>query len=1412
MADRPAPPQPAASAPARPWAAGLGLLLPLGTVVALLLLVLAALAGAGRWLLFSEAGSRWLVDRLPFVEATGFKGALLGAHWQAERLHVSWAGGAESVTVEGLSAEGLSWAWRPHDHAWLGLDVRHVAARKLTVHTGPRGKRPLPVPHSIAMPFQLALHDGRVAELAIDALAPMRQLSVAGLVLDSRPGARHGVEQAAFEWYGVSVVASARIGTAAPLPMVAQATLRPTLEGAAPRWAAVLRAGGDVAHIDLTGTLRGVPRAGRDAPLLDLHAGLRPLEAWPLGALTLQTQALDLAALSPGAPETRLSGSVELASHAQDRPLAATIRLDNALPGRWNEQRLPLQRLSAELSGRLDQPGRLELGRFELALADAANPAGSWTGNAVWQGHELKVQSRLVDVSPQRLDGRAAAMKLSGPLAATLRGLASPGPTPATRPPPHLAWKVDLEGTLDAAPQPVHLVVDGEASEQRLEFKQVHASTGSATADLRALVQRVGRTDWKVETAGNLVNFDPVPWWPGEAGTTWRQTPSRLSAGWQFELRLPGDAARLPAIALAQRVAGNGTLRIHDSVLSGVPLAADATLGYVQSGAASPASLRGEVRLGGNLVVIEGHGDPAGAGHADRWRAEIKAETLATLAPLARVHAALANWVPRQGSAVASITADGRWPALRTEGTALVQQLLVGTARISRGQANWRMGTSGEQPLALQLELADLQHGALRAQRLRADLRGTLADHQIDISAALPLAPPPLAVKVLGVHTQAGTLAQMRARGAWLADPAGGGRWRAELEHLLVGSWDGSPGATPPAPVWAQARGLRGELQFDADGGLLTLHADAGRLLVADAVALRWDDVRLDLRGAHPGIELHADIEPFALAPLLARAQPGMGWQGDLRLAARVDIRAAERFDADLVFERRGGDLHVAGSDGTQLLGLTELRVTLAAHDGLWVFNPVFKGRSLGEIAGSVRVQTTPERRWPPADAPIEGNVQARAADIGIWSAWVPPGWRLGGELRTMAALGGRFGQPRYTGQITGTGLTVRNLLQGVHVNDGQVIVRLEGDHAQIERFSLRGGDGSMAITGGASFETGLWPQSMLLKFKAERFRLLGRVDRNVIASGNAELTLQSEQMKLDGKITINEAMIDASRGEAPTLDDDVTVREAGKPVVKVAEAGVARKCAFMAGVDIDLGDGFRARWRGVDTGLRGQLRLTTTPNCQPQVHGTINAEQGTFVSYGQKLDIERGILAFSGPYDNPRLDVLALRPNLDTRVGVAITGNVQSWRPRLYSDPEKSETEKLAWLLLGRAPDGLGRNDTALLQRAAMALLAGEGEAPTDALLKSLGIDELSLRQGDTDVRETVITLGKQLSRRWYVGYERGVNATTGTWQLIYRIAQRFTLRAQSGLDNSLDAIWVWRLQETPADAGVRKSTLVPP
>jgi len=201
-----------------------------------------------------------------------------------------------------------------------------------------------------------------------------------------------------------------------------------------------------------------------------------------------------------------------------------------------------------------------------------------------------------------------------------------------------------------------------------------------------------------------------------------------------------------------------------------------------------------------------------------------------------------------------------------------------------------------------------------------------------------------------------------------------------------------------------------------------------------------------------------------------------------------------------------------------------------------------------------------------------------------------------------------------------------------------------------------------------------------------------------------------------------------------------------------------------------------------------------TSPGGRLAVNGTVRAVDGSYAAYGQKLAIERGLLTFVGAVENPRLDIEATRPHLDLRVGVAVTGTALAPRVRLFSEPELSEVDKLSWLVLGRGSESVGRADTALLQRAAMALLAGEGPGVTDRLTQALGIDEVSIRQSDGELRETFVSVGKRLGERWYVGYERGLHTTTGNWQLIYRIARRLTVRAQAGADNALDLIWTLR------------------
>jgi len=226
-----------------------------------------------------------------------------------------------------------------------------------------------------------------------------------------------------------------------------------------------------------------------------------------------------------------------------------------------------------------------------------------------------------------------------------------------------------------------------------------------------------------------------------------------------------------------------------------------------------------------------------------------------------------------------------------------------------------------------------------------------------------------------------------------------------------------------------------------------------------------------------------------------------------------------------------------------------------------------------------------------------------------------------------------------------------------------------------------------------------------------------------------------------------------------------------------------ARVGAGADGEVILLEDQDRSRWDRA--AIREGLAL---------IDGTLRAVDGTYQAYGQKLAIDRGILGFTGTVENPRLDIEASRPDLDVRVGVIVSGTALAPRIRLFSEPEMSELDKLSWLVVGRASETVGGADTALLQRAALALLSGEGPGVTDRLTKAIGLDEISVHQGAGEVKDTIVSLGKQISKRWYVGYERGLNATTGSWQLVYRIAQRLTIRAEAGGDNAVDLTWTLR------------------
>ncbi|AKJ27979.1 translocation/assembly module TamB domain-containing protein [Caldimonas brevitalea] len=1000
------------------------------------------------------------------------------------------------------------------------------------------------------------------------------------------------------------------------------------------------------------------------------------------------------------------------------------------------------------------------------------------------------------------------------------------------------------------ADQSVQLTLQAQATPTRYQLDVLQARAGAARLDAKGHAERRGE-QWALDGGLTLQSFNPALWLPGPAEAGWRRARTQLNGDAALKFQLPAEAA--DTAALLRLAAGSLKVRLHDSIVADQPATLDLD---AQADGAGRVDARSELQAAGNAARLEALLRVPAPGRSaaldDRLELHLDAPTLQRLAPLAQAfgipglqgsaqldaeaRGPLGGWIAAQAAAAAPAPANGNGakaargkpastppqkpaastpppplPTIHTEGKVAVDGLRLGDLlALQRLQGRWNASTDTQAPMTAQLRAEQLQLKQLEVPSAELQGDGSSADHRFRLDAQLRPPAQQRAAAAASTGTDAGggsasvgspanpapLVLAARLHGGLLSGAANASGWRGVLDELSLRPLEGGAAPATPAerlPLFV-TRDVSLEWMRDDTGQRAALSPGQAEVLGA---VLRWREARWQQDATRQELNLEADIEPFAVAPLLQRVQPDFGWVGDLKLGARVSVKAAPELTADIEIARAGGDLQINEYGIVQSLGLSDLRLRLQAAGGVWRFSELVAGSNLGRVAGEQTVRTAATQLWPEPQAPLDGQLQVQVDNLATWGGWVPAGWRLGGQLNGQVDLSGQFGAPNLTGALRGQRLTARNALQGVALSEGLVDIRFQGDTARIETFRFAAGDGTVELTGAARL--GEQPQAQL-RLIASRFALLTRVDRRVVVSGEAAVQLDQERIGVDGRFRTDEGLIDISRADAPAVSEDVVVRRPGDaPVDPDAQdpegsngAKPAAARALALDVVVNLGDRFRLRGRGIDTRIAGELRLTS-PRGRLAAHGEIRAQDGKYEAYGQEMDIERGVFTFVGEIGNPRLDIVAVRPNLDVRVGVTVAGSALAPRVRLFSDPALPDTETLALLITGRSYDSLAGNQTLLLQRAALALLAGEGGGD-DSIMKRLPLDEISVRQTEGAVPETVVTLGKQISERVYVGYERGLSAAAGSWQLIYRIAQRFTLRAQSGEDSAVDLVWLFR------------------
>lgn len=830
------------------------------------------------------------------------------------------------------------------------------------------------------------------------------------------------------------------------------------------------------------------------------------------------------------------------------------------------------------------------------------------------------------------------------------------------------------------------------------------------------------------------------------------------------------------------------------------------------------AQLSAEARWDNRSQTFQGDGRLNAPGASASWQANLAPATGDAHVNLQVPQAErLFPWIQRVAAAVRPAdTMPSGWSARDAGGLELSwqggwQRAQSWWAALSNSADTRTLLNQPAQPLTLRLQLPTLAFAQATGPRSalsgwQMDLSGRSGRWQLQHSGALSHQGHELRLN------QAWTVWPEADGPRLVADP-----WRADARVARVPAalarWQLAAN-TPLVLHW-----LRDGVALDA-GGLNITAPD----LDPTPRPLRWDTSQWLATGANAGLSTSGSLRGLPLSWLdhLARsderpegllAQANL--QGDMLFDARWQLRlpahGTDGAQGELALERRRGDLALKADPNTPgnsplTAGVAQALLGLQLNGAELSARLVWDSQRAGQVNAQVRTRWNgglTQPHWP-ADAPLAGHVKASLPQVGLWSVLAPPGWRLSGSLQANAELAGTRATPQWSGQLRGDGLALRSLVDGIAFANGELRASLRGEELLIDSLTLEGPGGAatggqLRASGSASWAATVPPNGhrqpvLQLQAQAERLRVSVRADRRLTVSGQVQARLQGKHLQLRGNLGVDQAAFVLPDEQTPRLGDDVVVRGRSTPN---GQASSGERVLPDVQLTLQLGDNFQVRGHGLDTRLAGELELrSTAAQPTPRLLGEVRAVRGTYRAYGQRLDIEQGVVRFAGPYDNPALDVLAIRPFTSQRVGVQIRGTAQAPQVRLYSDPDLPDSEKLAWLVLGRSASG-GGAEAAVLQQAAIALLSGgSGASPLDGLF---GLDEISVRgAGETTTNasgETVsgatITLGKRLSNRLYVAYERSLAGTLGTLSLFYDVSKRLTLRARTGEDNAVDLIF---------------------
>lgn len=703
--------------------------------------------------------------------------------------------------------------------------------------------------------------------------------------------------------------------------------------------------------------------------------------------------------------------------------------------------------------------------------------------------------------------------------------------------------------------------------------------------------------------------------------------------------------------------------------------------------------------------------------------------------------ASLGDWLPDSSGSV-----EGK---LRLRGTLDKPAL---TARLDAHDLRWRQDTI--EALTLDADIPDLRIPGgrleIRAERLQMagfafdkaglDANGTEARHSARLQAQGP-----------------------RLRLALLVDGHMSGKtWNGELTRLDLEPQGIAPWhLTRAAPIAIAADRMDvGELCLSAGDPQLCLRAQRTPAGTLDA-SYRIRALPLALVSA-----LISDPAwPVSIDGIVAGT-------GELHRSAAGVLAGHAQLQAGK------GSITWLDSPSEPLLGWQSLRVNADFEDDRQSF----------ELHGALDHQGTLDGRLSMAGAAhnLDGHLELQLDSLAFAALLNPQLANVKGELDARFAIAGQLDSPAVSGQASVRDFAAEIPALGLKLTQGEFEARTRSADTLALQGQVKSGQGTLRVDGDIGIAN---KAATLLKITGQQVTAADIPAARIAVSPDLEVEHNAQGVRIEGSVAVDHADVDVEKlpgAGATQASPDVVIMD--QPQQKMAGS-----TPLSARIVLKLGDHTQLKGFGLDGKLSGQLVVMQRPGRAPTGQGQIEVD-GTYVAYGQALQIQRGRLLFaSTPLGNPGLDIRAvrsLRPNATIdegqQVGLQVSGTAMRPVVAVFSNPTMSQSDALSYLVTGKPLSQVKGGEGNLVGAAAQALGSATGDLLAKSIGSKLGIDDIGVSSNQALGGNAAFTVGKYLSPRLYLNYGVGLFEPGTVVTLRYLLSNRWNFEATQATDFS--------------------------